>query len=136
MTRPASGQMWPRGGDSGAPIRSRVVFHFNAGTSALSAGEKITLPNMPAGTITGWHITAPDEAGTISFGLKIGANLAGLASVTGGNNPAISSSGQEASDTTLTSWTTATTEGHLWEAEVLAAATITNATLVVALQRS
>lgn len=115
---------------------ARLVFGFDNGSTALAVGSKVSLPNAPGGTVVGWYIDAPDEAGTITFGLKVGANRAGLTSIVASAPPTISSSGQEASSTTLTGWTSSVTAGHKWEAEVTACATITNVSLVVIVRRS
>ena len=114
----------------------KLVIVIDGGGVAITAGSKLLIPNLPAGTLLDWTLTS-DATGSIVIDLKKAtySNFPTTTSITGSAKPTLSSA-RKGSSSTLTSWTTSISAGDVLEVVVDSASTVQLATLTLTLRRS
>ena len=111
---------------------------LHGGGAALAAGLHGSPVRMPfAARIRGWALTAM-QTGSLALDIRV-SNFAGVPAGTGARicasaRPTLSSAAK-AESSTLTGWTTDLAAGDYLQIEVISAATVEDATLVLALER-
>lgn len=129
--------------DSGGTVRSKslaksrdeIRITLDGGGAALAVGAAgVNLPIGVAGTIVAWYLSSKESGSVVLDVWKAsGAIPTNANSIAGTEKPQLSSA-QLASDTSLTTWTTALAAGDVLEIEV-ESATVTRAVLVLVVER-
>jgi hypothetical protein len=115
----ASAAVWQAGGFS----KKSITIFIDGGPAAIVAGGKIWMRAPAALTINGWYVQA-DQAGDIVVDVKKAAfPIMPSVSIAAAAKPTLSSAAN-ASDTTLTGWTTAVAAGDMLLFEIESAATV------------
>ncbi len=117
--------------------RDEIVVTFDGGGSVLQTGATGVYYTCPYNaTVTGWYLTgSPSGSLVVDVWKAAGAIPVNANSIAGTEKPTLSSQ-QLASNTTLSTWTTAVSIGDVFSFEIESATTVTNATLTIALVRT
>lgn len=147
------GATWSSGTSSGGgtsttpggapPTADAFGITIDGGGSAITTGSKGFLQMRYAGSITGWTILA-DQAGRIEFDLKkcaysgfpTDSSVVASAPPELGSDTSPVSTAQKATSTTLTGWTTAFSNGDVFEFIVNSVATVQRVHLMFSTTRS
>jgi hypothetical protein len=87
-----------------------ISFTFDGGGAVIASGSSARLPYIPFDCeIIGWAMAA-DQSGSIEIDLLVDPTYPPTTSITGGNEPALSTADYD-EDFTLTGWTTALATG-------------------------
>lgn len=111
--------------------KTQVGITIDGGGSAITTGNKGFGRVPHTGTITGWTIVA-DQAGDIEVDVQLGsfAGFPTTASIAGTELPTLTTSDKN-ENTTLSTWTTAVTEGDIISYTVNSASTVTRVHLFI-----
>ena len=126
---------WGAGGDSGAGT-SDLVANFDGGGALLPSGDSRAYYECHTnGTILGWALTgSPVGSLVVDVWTRAGAIPTGADSITGGNSPALVSSGSSGS-TVLTGWSTTVSVGDIFGFSLSGASSITLSALTLTIRR-
>lgn len=117
--------------------RDEIVVTFDGGGSVLPVGPTEAYYTVPANaTITGWYLTgSPSGSLVVDVWKAAGTIPTNANTITGTEKPTLTAQ-QLNSDTSLSTWTTAVTVGDVFSFEVESAASVTRATLTIAMVRT
>lgn len=118
-----------------ASLYKTITFTFDGGADVLAGPAPAVYVAEQAMTIVGWTLLAK-ESGSLTLTVKKATytDFPSMTSITGANNPALSSA-QKNTDSTLTSWTTSVAAGDAIEVDISGTpATIKKAALYLKLR--
>lgn len=122
--------------DTFSGLVEAIGITVDGGGSAIASGSKGFFQTQFAGTILGVTLLA-DQAGSIQFDIRK-CTYSGFptdSSIVASDPPTLSSA-QNSNDTTLTGWTTAFSDGDIFEYKVTSATTVTRVALILRVKRS